>query len=275
MTPFIIKLDGMRMNEWFINLYGMGDIHYGARGFDEGAFLRDVARIRDDPIARLILMGDFGEYINYTDKRFDPQGVDPKVLMHLDDLPMFQARQIVKWLRPISEKIFFALKGNHDETIRLKYHNDVHAWICAELGIPAAGYSAVCRIIARETDGGRSQSLDIWAHHGWGGGRTQGSKVNKLNQTAGWFDYDIAMMGHVHERFQWPNTKLLLTTKGKRPHIQHQERRNLLTGSYLRTYVDGYSGYGEKLGFPPVPLRCQSVKVRWVKRGNGRTLDLE
>jgi len=280
MTPFIFRMNGMEYGKWFMHLYGLGDIHWGAHGFAKTHFLKDRDRILADDLAKVILMGDYCDYILAGDaKRFDPKSLDEESLLSMDDIAITQMQAVVKELKPIADqgKILFALYGNHDDDVRRKYHIDVHKHFCRLLGVPQAAYSALARISAKNVGSGKEvQTITIFVHHGYGGGRKRGGKVNSLDDVSGWFDYDIAMAGHVHELMRWNPVKLKLTEIDRKPTIVESERMAVITGSYLQTYTVGlYSDYGDRRMYPPTKLGCGMVKIKWDRHHCERVLVME
>jgi len=278
MTPFAIDEYGMKAGEIFVHVYPWGDWHVGNRGFCESTFKRDKKKIQDDPLARIVLMGDLGEFISPSDKRFEPQIVDPRFdVKDLDNLLDLEVELISDELMSFDSKIFWgALDSNHSRTAERRFHNNVHRRICRNLGIPQWQYSAGGQVFCWESKKSkRHEALKLFAHHGFGGGRKRGAKVNRGDDIASYFDADLYLMGHVHDRIKWHNTKLFPTKKNGKPHIGHSDRMCVITGTYLRTYTEDCSGYGERAMYPPTSLGQHHVSVRWERYDNERVLVLE
>ena len=91
-------------------------------------------------------MGDYIEAINYTDKRFDPSTVENKYLKNLDNVVEMQMHEFEKIMQPIIHKCIGLHTGNHEETIRLRYHVDVVKTLCKEWDVPYLAYSAFTRM---------------------------------------------------------------------------------------------------------------------------------
>lgn len=273
MTPFEIDVDRRyKHGQPFINLYGVGDIHYGARGCSVNKFRRDIKRIIDDPLALVILMGDHCDYVATTDKRYDPRQLDED--LDLDDVFVSQQTPLIEILRPLADqgKILCALEGNHEETVRLRYHYDVHKHFCARLGVRQA---ATCAGILLRCHGYRGKSVvtaNIFVHHGAGAAQTKGGKINRLAKVLSWYpDGDVYMMGHVHESLDWADTALYVKIMGKKPRVVHRDRKLVITGSYLRTYVEGmHSSYGEKKMYSPTKMGYGLTQIRIDRENDSR-----
>jgi len=92
-------------------------------------------------------------------------------------------------------------------------------------------------------------SLDIFAHHGKGGGGTPGGQFNTIEKMANTADADIYLMGHTHGKGCLPSSpriKLVSTKNG----VEVRERTPWLgrTGSYLKAYESGRASYNVDAG---------------------------
>lgn len=232
-------------------IYPSGDWHLGARGCHEGKLKAMLKRVEKDPFARLLLMGDLGDFIGRNDPRFESEQLaDWIITAKISALLDIQVDYIVELLWPVKDKILGALCGNHEEKVKKYYGTDVHGRLCHALGIEDLTYSA---LLVLHFVRNRNRALfTIYAHHGHGGGRKIGSKANRLHDTSGYVDADIFLLGHVHER-GWSQAPVL----GADPRedcLRAEERLFGLTGTYLETYAMGSSNYGETAGYPPTSL---------------------
>lgn len=145
-------------------------------------------------------MGDYAECINYTDKRFDPTTIDPYYLAELSNAVPRQIETIKELFDPIMDKCIGLLRGNHEETIRLRYHYDVMYEFWKRWKVPILGDIAwvVLRFVHDcETKGKKPTSVfKMIATHGNVGGRTAGYKLNRMEHMTRYYDADIYLMGH-------------------------------------------------------------------------------
>lgn len=259
----------------------LGDVHYGGRDCDMKLLKQCVAKIAGDKSHYWIGMGDLGEFINMKDKRFDADEIEPSLLPRIGKLAQAQSEDIIEILSPIKDRCLGLLCGNHEETIRLRYEHDIHSHTCAglydhesKMGIVSPsdldlGYSAFIRLKF-----GRTESLDsragkkvqrwkqfvIYAHHGAGGGRKKGSKVNRLEDITGTFaDCDLYVMGHVHDKMTWVTPSLHIAERDDV--IRERWRAFGITGTFKRTYQQDGRGYGEKMMYPATALGVISFIV--------------
>jgi hypothetical protein len=63
---------------------------------------------------------------------------------------------------------------------------------------------------------------------------------------------DLVMMGHCHEQFA--KSFLRLVPNYDCSEINSKITMGLITGSYLRTYSPGFTGYGEIKGYAPTTM---------------------
>jgi hypothetical protein len=104
-----------------------------------------------------------------------------------------------------------------------------------------------------------SQTFRIYGHHGSGGAATPGGKLNRLLRFMNDFDADIYAIGHVHDVVvkSWPR----IGANNACDKLIEIPRIGIVTGSYLRTYTQGSTGYGEVKGYSPVPLGAVAVEI--------------
>ena len=266
----------MKSRSEFIYLCPIGDIHDGTPNFDEKKFLDTIEWIRKTPNAYALGMGDYAEFINYSDKRFDPHGILPRYMNNLGNLAMEQCRWIVKKFTPIRERIIGLIGGNHEQAILERYHFDPMAYICGQLIVPNLQYSALIRLkfVVREHN---SRFVTIWAHHGHGTGRTTGSAINNLKKKSEDFDADIYLMGHVHKSINEIAPKLHLQGFGNDIRIAEGVKLYAITGTFYKAYEKGQSSYSEKAGYSPTPTGITKIRIepfRKKRLSNDRIVDL-
>lgn len=245
------------------DLMPIGDVHLGPKNCDIDKLQETIEYIRVRPQARWIGMGDYSDFINYTDKRFDPKDIDKSFWGCMDDLHMAQAREIIRLFKPIKSKCLGMLTGNHEEKIRLYYHNDVHNYICCELGVPDLRYNAIIKWVFQRKSGGSrsSRKVVIWAHHGFSCANSDGGAINTLINKSKDFEADIYLMGHCHRKVISNRHKLILSDSNP-PRILEKKQVFGVTGTFYNTYAQDCMSYAEKKAYSPTPTGVIKILVQ-------------
>jgi hypothetical protein len=106
-----------------------------------------------------------------------------------------------------------------------------------------------------------SKQMFIYAHHGFGGGRKSGGKVNRLEDAAISFpDCQIYLMGHVHDKAAWIKPALHVAEQTDK--VIQKFRAFGITGTFKKTYQQDAMGYGEKMMYPSTALGVISFSIR-------------
>ncbi len=273
-----------------IHLWAMGDWHLGNKDCARGELANTIKEIADDPMAVWLGMGDYAEYIGVGDPRFDPLCFDSTLsISDLGTLGTVLSRQVRDLMMPIRHKCLGLLFGNH-EAKYMKYSNQqqLHAWLCTELGVSDLGYSTLFRLtMARISSikvplklglvspkvikkvsshhGGSRWTLTIFAHHGAGAAATRGGKMQRLEKFMKQHDADLYFTAHLHEKMPLGDDKIGISPDGSR--LESHQTLGTITGSYLRTYGDGYPGYGEIRGYSPTSLGAAMVTLTPATKG--------
>ncbi len=254
-----------------LTLWILSDLHWLNTGVAEDRLYRDIAEIKADPGAFWFGGGDYADLIGTRDDRFDPVSMAHLSVAQLGDLGMVGMEQVRDLLLPIKHKCIGVLKGNHEDKygIRSEQQRLVH-WLSVELKTLYLGYSCFFDIVFSRAshckvprllpvgtslaEGTERWRLRVFAPHG----RKKGPKINKLTDFMEQFQADLTAVAHLHDQAVIPSTRLRANEDCTK--IIEVPQLGVLTGSYLRTYAQGEAGYGEKAGYPPVPLG--GIKVR-------------
>ena len=240
-----IKCDGS-IDEW-IYLVPIGDIHLGNAGCDEKKVIELVRWISEREDVYWLGMGDYVDCINYSDKRFDPNTVSERYMANLSNAVPMQIEDVINLLLPIADKCIGLHRGNHEETIRLRYHYDVMYEMWKLFKAPILQDSAITRLRFRDNSTHRF-AFDIFSTHGTAGGRKGGGKINRLEDMIGFYDADVYLMGHSHIKETETKSTLYLDNQ---LNLKVRKRILAVTGCFLRGYQQGVSSYVEKWGYPP------------------------
>ena len=266
--------------DW-IKIWNMADWHYGNKACSLKHPKADIETIANDPYSFAFLGGDLAEFIDLHDPRFDPKCVPASLTIEdYGDLGAVLMRRVRDLAWPMKNKLLGAVQGNHEENfMRRNKQEGLMNWLTTELGILYLDYSALVDLVfvshkrfqkpriinleeARNDKGkpiGDYQTFRIFIHHGFGNALTEGGKLNTLIKCMERFQADIYTVGHVHDQ----SAKPIVLVGANEPcrKLTDVYRIGLITGSYLKTYEQGCTNYGEKKGMRPVPLGARFVKV--------------
>jgi hypothetical protein len=253
-----------------ISLHCLSDWHIGEHGCSESALRRHIDQIAKKKRAIVLLGGDLGGFIAPSDRRWDAESVAEGVSARdLRDWGGMLVRRIADIAGPIAPKIVGALEGNHEASYSVRASVDVHTAICDAIPCRRLGYSAILPIEIVDA-AGDTATLWIFATHGAGGASRPGGKMNRLRSHMEITDCDLVIVGHMHE--QLSTTRHVLTARSGE--IVAREQLGVCTGTYLRSYAEGASGYGERAGYAPTPIghaeisivpRTLAMSVAWVR----------
>lgn len=250
------------------SIYDVADVHWLNRGVSKAHLARDIEKIRKDTYSLWVEGGDYADWIFPGDKRFDFSAIDMDVkAVDFSHFAALVSRGIINLFKPIAHKCLGFCVGNHDIKYLSKASEmNIHDEICKELKTPNMGYSGWFDIYFVHEAGFKGVTvkisntppkkftarLRVFVHHGMGAANTAGGKINKLKQLVDMVEADLVMMGHVHEQFA--KAFLRLTPNENCTEIGQKVTMGLVTGSYLRTYAPGFTGYGEVKGYSPTTM---------------------
>ena len=238
----------------------LGDIHYGNPWQDEERLFKTVKWIEENP-CYVILMGDYGEAINAKDPRHDYNALHPDYMT-----PDKQYDRAAEVLAPIKDKVICVLDGNHENNFWRRHNHNYTSQLAKSLGCldKYAGMSAYIRFRFRRKTGKKARDVNvfnIFAHHGWSGGRTAGYQVKVIHDLNRIYsDAHTYLMGHVHALGEAKTTVRLYVDKRDKPREYLQ--RYFFTGSYIRGHAEGKGSYVEARAYEPTMLGSPIIEVK-------------
>jgi hypothetical protein len=112
---------------------------------------------------------------------------------------------------------------------------------------------------------GANWEFNIYAHHGFGGGRKAGSHALTLEDAMGRYAADLLLMGHRHVREVQEHT---VVAPDARRGFKLETRYGAWCGSYLRPYIEVEPGhmprghYAQRKGLPPRAPGGLTISIR-------------
>ena len=279
-------------------IWNLSDLHIMNTATAEDKIKQDIQVIRNDPNSFWLGGGDYLDFIGYRDKRFDPDSVADFIkVSNLGELHKVGTEKLIEIFKPIKHKCLGLLLGNHEKKYALQTdQSDRHAWMCEELGVKNLSYCALFDIMFRHSGkakspllnpyggelkeikshygvgagkvnderGYRSWQIRVFCHHGAGFAQTPGGKLNKLIQFMQSFEADISFCGHVHD--QLARREVYIGADKMCRNLIEKVKLGVISGSYLKTYAQDCTTYGEQRGYRPVPLGAAVIEVQPDKR---------
>ncbi len=238
----------------------LGDVHLGNKGCDIERFQNIIDWIKSKSNCYWIGMGDYTDAINMSDKRFDPQTIASKYMNNLSNIVNEQKKDIMKMLDPIKDKCLGLHRGNHEETIRKRYHTDIVYEMCEEWDVAELYDTALTRL-RFQMPNMHTNTFDMLSFHGNIGGRKGGNKINRIEDVMGFIDADICLMAHAHKKLTTTVTQLYM---GRTAPYELKDRKRVggVTGGFLRGYQQSATSYVEQCMYPPADLGTLKISIK-------------
>jgi predicted phosphodiesterase len=226
-------------------LLPLSDLHIGDPHFNESKFLQLRDWIAGQDKTDVILVGDI---LNCATKASKSDIYGERLN------PQEAKRKAVEILEPIRHKIKGMVWGNHERRVYRESGIDVCEDVADRLGVEYAreGIVLVHKFKPYETKG--NICYVTYATHGFGGGRTKGSKTNVVDKLSSIVQADIYICGHTHFATAFKDSFFIPDLRANR--IQRVTRTYVSAGSFL-----DYGGYSEDMGLPPAKLGTPRIRL--------------
>jgi predicted phosphodiesterase len=236
--------------EW-VEIVPIGDAHDGDECFDEKALIACVEYIAASPNRYCILNGDMmnialknSKSDVYSDVRNPNKQID-----HIKSI-----------LDPIAKKILAITGGNHEYRVALETTIDISEILAARLGCidryALDSYVLFVSVGKADTRGDKitQHVYSLYCHHGYGGGKKSGSKLNNVISLNDTVDADVYVMNHLHTP---------AATKSDYFRLDYQHKKAV---QITRTYVLAnawlkFGGYGQRKGYSPSTITITRIKL--------------
>ena len=245
----IIKAD-LSQHE-FIYLLPLSDFHIGAPQANIPAIKGYIDWIKAHKNAYTLLNGDL---FNAATKQSTPELYEYEEMITPDkELVMLE-----ELLKPIAKKILAACSGGHELRNLFKTVGADYTWhLMRNLGIEER-YTRDGGVLLIKTKPLTSKDNIFFScifTHGWGGARTRGAKLRKLEYLSQSFHADIYILSHDHTQNLTRDNYLTVPRWTSLSPVVH---RKLLvsTGGFL-----GYAGYPLRQGYQPADMGTPRIRI--------------
>jgi predicted phosphodiesterase len=212
-----------------LELYVLGDVHYGDNQCDKVLFHKIVRDIKnkDEKNTAVIITGDL---LNV--------GIADSVTGAYGSMTLGEELDAVcTALEPIKHMIIGFVSSNHHSRVEKKTGMSIDKEVAVRLGINYLGHMGLINITVGS--GSFKNSYFVAMHHGAGGGRTQGAKANELMRLEDVIPgCDVYVQGHTHT-FQHLLSQTYYVDR-KRSKVSELSSHYVTTGHFLG-YENSYA----------------------------------
>jgi hypothetical protein len=220
-----------------------------------------------DMKAWFIGMGDYIDYMSPSNRQRQAAAglYDTAEQVMADKTRALVDELYAEYLRPTEGRWLGMLEGHHFAYLDTGETSD--QYLCQKLKAPFLGTSAILGLAFPTHFGTRM--VEVWAHHGAGGGQKAHAPILKLENMAAYWHADIFLIGHMTKRGAAPiqRTRAVWQTSGP-PVLRDQEIHLVGTGGWLKGYPERArvgrtprGGYVEQKMLTPVSLGAPLIRI--------------
>ena len=247
------------------NLYPVGDVQFGADGFNEALWKELVYKIKHDPFALVIGMGDYTDWWRPTVQNKIKQALagDKEALCSIDEMHRKHSHDVMNMLAPIIKT--GRCLGLHEGHHFYEYTPGVTSTqeMCARFNVPYLGRMALTWVIFRglETGHGNTWSVKIHSQHGEGGASLPWTDMAEVGRkTMPFWDADLFLRGHSTKCYVGSVGYMKMKeTVGLELEIVEDAKWIVNTGGFMKGYINGTETYVSKKNLPPAHLNYATV----------------
>lgn len=244
-----------KINEPFY-IIPFGDIHRESPNFADAEWEKFLAYAKTKKNAYFFGMGDYTDGCSTSERQTLMNG-------NLHDTTKETMKNVYKGVTAslanelsfMRGRIIGMLGGNH--FYQMDNGENTDHILAHALGAKYLGVCALTRLVI-DLERKKSLTIDIFAHHGKGGGKTVGSVFNSVDDMQRVADADLYLMGHTHGKGAMPSHPRLRITRcspnGGKPIVRSRTPYIGRTGSFLKTYDAGRKAYGVDALYPACSL---------------------
>ncbi len=237
------------------HIYPVGDIHLGNAACDEKRLQLVVNEIAADEHAYWIGLGDYCDFINCSDPRFEAASLASWfTVSDLTDLARAQLERFRDIITPIAPKCLGLIEGNHESAISRHTERNIYSDIVtmiksagqhpADFPLALGPYGWLTLAFhGGPTSAGGSWITQLNVHHGFTGGRLAGGKALSMQRWLWTHNADLVLFGHSHNTSTQVEAVEAIDRAG---HVTVTNRLGVYCGTFLNQAL-----YAQRAGFMP------------------------
>lgn len=257
------------------------DVHLGAEACDEKRLAGVVKTIAARDNYYWIGGGDYCDFINRKDPRFDVESL-ASWCRNKPDIVGEQFKRFKEVFRPIAGKCLSLVKGNHEDSILRHYERDIYSdivtWMKDEAGMKndavlgAGVYGWLLLGLYRsKRRQERGTTVKINLHHGFTGGRLAGAKALNLQKWLWTHECDIALQGHSHNSEMQVEQVEGVSDQGE---PWSKRRFGIFCGTFLNSVGAGDGTYSEQKGYLPNGIAYWECRLRAYEQDPSKRIEV-
>lgn len=238
-------------------LYLLGDIHSGQVGCAEKQLDYAIDAVLNDTDAIWAGTGDYNDLITPDDPRWQFGAVSDWVKPY--DISHCQEEWTFSKFEKIKDKCVGLQWGNHEWEYKRHKFGDIHEHLCTRLGVNNLGFSCFLDLIFERENSNEAHLFRCLGTHGSSNATKSSGKQKILNDWMLTGNAQIYWYAHMHDILHQSKKYLDVDRKG---HIVNREALGVVTGSFLKTYVQGDQAlYGERKNYSPNKLGYPVITI--------------
>lgn len=252
------------------NLHPIGDLQFGADGFQENLWRDCVESVVSDRNALTIGMGDYSDHWRPTNqaKLAGITAFDKEFQDSIDDLYRKHNEKIYEKVKKVfvKGKCLGLHSGHHEH----RYASGITSTqeLCEWLGVPYLGEMGFTRIVFESPGKAHVWSLKVHSQHGEGGATFINSDVPNLERKViPYWNADLYLRGHSTKKWAAPIPFLDMSKKNP-PRLIEKTRWIVNTGGFCGGFLEGKSTYVSRRNMAPASLGYVIVHIKIGRRNS-------
>lgn len=253
----------------YVTLVPFGDVHYDSpqHAHDVWADFKETVKGYHNPV--FLGMGDYMDGFSTSERRvIYSRDLHESTLTRQEEEARARIELFSEEIDFMRGRLLGLMGGNHFAQFSDGTTGD--QYLARLMNADYLGCCTALRLTLKS--GTKKASLDIFAHHGKGGGQTAGGTMNAVEKMDKTCDADIYLMGDNHARGCLPLGDRMRLESGSRAGLYINRRKQWIgrTGSFLYGYTPGERSYVTDAALRPASLGWISFRLKFVRtKANG------